>query len=377
MNRRVAAIIAALGLVLGVLLLVTARTTRGQGDLVFSYSSTDSGPGGVLALRRWLSSLGLETRSVQGQRFAVPEDVDLLFVLGPLELVRREDAELLRAWVGRGGTLVVASDRSLFDEPLFEAFGATVEDRGSAKIGGEISPALRRPVLKDLSTSTGRSLALREPYAVLVGDGERAIVATRRVGDGTVILSSAPDMFANGNLGAAQNDRLVLNVVGGLRRGAVVGFDEFHHGAHLEPDLFGLFFQTGPGRALLFAGAAAFLYLALRGRRFGSPVPIEERPARSSLDYVRSFAGLLRRSGADALAGERLARLYRRRLARALGLRPSSGREEVLAALARSDPRAADGAGVLLRALERGLRDNDLLAAVARAEALLEEVERR
>lgn len=379
MTRPIAAAIAALTAVLLVVLVLTSGTAPVSDALVFSYSSTDAGGGGTLALRRWLSSLGYQTKSIQGQRFAVPADVEVLFVLGPSpqEIVPESDARVLREWVSRGGTLVLGSDRTFVDEALFDVFGAELEDRGTGPIGGEISPALSRPILRDLSTNTARALRLGQPGMVLVGDGPRAIVARRRVGAGRAYLTSAPDMLVNANLASAQNDRLVLNLLADVRRGAVVGFDEYHHGVRLEPDALGLFTGTAAGRALLLAGGLVFLYVALRGRRFGSPLPIEERPARSSLEYIRSFAGLLRRSRATPLAGARLARRYRRRLARALGLRATSDTNEVLAALARVDPVRAVELGALLRRLEEARADNDLLAAAARAESELREIDRR
>ncbi len=377
MTRRSLATIVALSALLLVLLLTATRNAPASDSPVFSYASTDGAPGGVLALRRWLSALGYETKSVQAQRFAVPVDVAVLFVLGPTEFVPREDARELREWVSRGNTLVIGSDRSLVDEALYEVFGATLEERAPRPISGEISPALARPVLRDLSTSTSRALALRQPAAVVIGDGARTILAERQVGTGTVWLLSAPDMLVNANLGAAQNDRLVLNLLADARRGSVVGFDEYHHGVHLEPDAFGLFTGTAPGRAALLAGALVFLYAALRGRRFGAPLPLEERPARSSLDYIRSFAGLLRRSHAAPLAGERLARHYRRRLARSLGLRPTSDTAEVVSALERVDAQRAHGVAELFRRLDAPLAENDVLAAAARAESLLEEIDRR
>lgn len=377
MSRTVAAIVLASCALLAVVALLSARTAEQEGGLVYSYASSDAGPGGVLALRRWLAALGYRTESVQGQRFAVPPDVDLLFVLGPLEPVSAEEARSLRAWVDAGHTLVVASDRGLVDEQLFSAFGAALEDRGAGAIEGAISPALGTPVLRDLATATARALALREAAAVLVGDRERAILAERRIGSGTLYLASAPDFFANANLRAAQNDRLVLNLLAAVPLGAVVAFDEYHHGRHLEPDVTSLFLQTEPGRALVFVGLAVFAYVALRGRRFGSPLPIEERPARSALDYVRSFAALLRRSRATELAGERLARLARRRVAAVLGVRRSASDDEVVAALARADPPRAERLRQLLDAAESARSDRALLDLLGEMENLVGEVERR
>jgi hypothetical protein len=376
-SRRALAFIGIAIVALFAIVLVSVRPARSESDLIPTYSSTDAGPGGVLALRRWLAGVGFETRSLQGVRFEVPVDVDVTFAIGPFEAWSPEDAQVLYRWVEHGGVAIVASDRSIFDEALFAAFGVALEGRPAAPIGGEISPALDAPPFRDLSTGTARALRLDAAAAVLVGDAERAIVAERRIGSGRVYLSSAPDMLANKNIGAAQNDRLVLNMLQGARPGSVVAFDEFHHGAHTEPTLFGLFTETAPGRAFLFVGAAVFLYIALRGRRFGAALPLQERPPRSSLDYVRSFAGLLRRAGARELAGDRLGRVYRRRLARVGGVRATASDDEVAAALARSDPSRASLTRELLARLERPVSDNDLLATVERANRVVEEVERR
>lgn len=376
MSRRVLAFVVVLAVALFALLVVTWRPPSDQNALVFSYSSTDAGPGGTLALRRWVASLGYTTSTLQGSRFSVPSNVRVAFVIGPLEAVQPGDAETLAEWVSRGGTAIVASDRSVIDEALFTTFGVELTSRPPGAVGGEISPALARPPFRDLRTSTARALRLAEPAAVLVGDGDRALVVEKRVGRGRVILSSAPDMLANVNLGAAQNGSLVLNFLADAPAGSVVAFDEYHHGAHVEPDAMALFTETAPGHAFLFIGAAVFLYVALRGRRFGASLPLEERPARSSLDYIRSFAGLLRRSGARALAGERLARLYRRRFARAAGIRVTSDTPDVLAALRHADPREAAAVEEVLTRLEGPVNDNDLLVTVERAEAIAGEVER-
>lgn len=376
MTPRIGAIIGALLLVLLALLVITAPLAPQEHGFLKSYASTDAAPGGTLALRRWVERLGYPTRSVQGPRFAIPPPVQLLFVLGPLEPVSRDDAELLRDWAGAGHTLVVASDRAVTDAALFEALGARLVPRRPGPLEGTFSPVLARPALHDPQSQTGRALVLNAPGVVLLGDGENALLVARKVG-GTVLLSSAPDMLANGGLRAGQNDRLVLNLLAGLKAGQVVGFDEYHHGAHTDTSTPGLVLGTWPGRALLLAGLAVFVYIAMRGRRFGRALPVEERPARSSLDYIRSFAALLRRSRSGRLAGERLARSYRRRFARALGLTGAPSDDELAEAWDKIDAGRAERAREILAALGRPSPEGELLALVGRAEALAGEVERR
>src|SRR2546428_7393983 len=119
--------------------------------------------------------------------------------------------------------------------------------------------------------------------------------------------------------------------------GRAVAFDEYHHGAHPTSDVLVLLVRTWPGRALLFAGVAGFLSLLVSGRRLGPPIPLDPRPPRSSLDYVRGFAGLVRRSGHGEIARRRLQRDLRAGLALRLGLDPATPVEHGGAAISIAD----------------------------------------
>ena len=129
--------------------------------------------------------------------------------------------------------------------------------------------------------------------------------------------------------------------------------------------------STWPGRALVFACVAGFLYLVLSGRRLGPPVPLEVRPARSSLEYIRGFAGLVRRSGHGEIARRRLRRDLRGGLARGLGLDPAMPFDRVLATLGATDRERAAEARAVDDALGRRLREDQLLRTVAQIQRLV------
>jgi hypothetical protein len=128
---------------------------------------------------------------------------------------------------------------------------------------------------------------------------------------------------------------------------------------------------TWPGRALVFAAALTFLYLVLTGRRLGAPIPLDVRAARSSLEYVRGFAGLVRRSGRGEIARRRMRADLHRGLARGLGLDPATPFDRVLATVGMHDRTRAAEARALDDALGRPLRDEQLLRTVAQIEKLL------
>jgi len=100
-------------------------------------------------------------------------------------------------------------------------------------------------------------------------------------------------------------------------------------------------------------------------------VPLEVRAARSSLEYVRGFAGLVRRSGHGEIARRRLRRELRARLARRVGLDADMPFERIASALGANDPGAAARATALDGALARPLRESALIRTVREMDALL------
>ena len=128
---------------------------------------------------------------------------------------------------------------------------------------------------------------------------------------------------------------------------------------------------------MLAGGALVFLYLWWSGRRFGPPLPADPRPPRSSLEYVRGFAGLLRRSGRDEIARDRLRRDLRVGLAARYGLDRETPFERMLATVEADDPLVAAEARATDRALQNRLREAELLRTVAQVEGLSARRERR
>jgi hypothetical protein len=127
---------------------------------------------------------------------------------------------------------------------------------------------------------------------------------------------------------------------------------------------------------MFLAGASIFVYLWWSGRRFGAPLPADPRPPRSSLEYIRGFAGLLRRSGRDEIARERLRRDLRLGLATRYGQDPATPRDRILATVDADDPHVAAEARATDAALAGRLRENELLRTVARIERLIAKKER-
>jgi uncharacterized protein DUF4350 len=344
----------------------SALTADTSGGVTRSASVYDEGPGGTAALRRYLMAMGASTAMVQGDNFSVdPSQTAVLFVIGPTEAFTQLDAAAVRRFVSAGGTAVLATDAGILDRTLLDTF--------DVQVAGALGPGrysvsgveFANPPAHEISIDRGVTLSFGPGRIPLAASAGRPIIALAREGSGTFIVVGSVGPFLAGSLGDAENGRFVLALAAAaIARGRAVAFDEYHHGVHPTGDVLVLLVRTWPGRALLFAGVAGFLFLLVSGRRLGPSIPLDTRPPRSSLDYVRGFAGLVRRSGHGEIARRRLQRELRTGLASALGLDPATPFEQVLAEIATNERERAARAKSLDDALARPLSDVALLRTV-------------
>src|SRR5258705_8250015 len=281
----------------------------------------DEGPGGAAALRRYLAAMGASTTTVQGDRFAPDPSASVLFILGATEAMTPADADNIKKFVSGGGTAVLATELGLFERPLLDAFDIRLSGIASPGTHPLASVVFTDPPARSLSVDRVGSLSLGPKALAIATDGRTPIAAAVHEGRGTFYVVASLGPFIGAGLGQADNARISLAFArDAIASGGTVAFDEFHHGYHPSTDALVLLQSTWPGRALAFASVAGFLYLVLSGRRLGPAVPLDPRPARSSLEFIRGFAGLVRRSGRGEIARRRLRRDLRGGLARALGL---------------------------------------------------------
>jgi hypothetical protein len=365
--------IVAILLVIGALAFSVVNVRSSDLGVLRTGSVYDETPAGAATLRRYLSAAGARTTTIEGDRFAIDRQrVGVLFVLGASEIVTPQDTEAVKAFVRAGGTVVVATEVGLFERPLLEALDIRIVGLAAPGTHSLANVAFADPPARRVAVDRVGALAVGSTGLVLATDGRSPIVAMKREGRGTVYVVGSLMPFLASGLGQADNGRFVLGLAGDALRGAgEVAFDEYHHGFHPTTDVLVLLQRTWPGRALVFASIAGFLYLVLSGRRLGPPVPLDPRPARSSLEYIRGFAGLVRRSGHGEIARRRLRHDLRGGLARALGLDPGQDFERVLATLAATDRGRAAEARAVDDALGRRLREDQLLRTVAQIERLV------
>jgi hypothetical protein len=361
----VSAIVAIAALITIVLTSSTPATGPTRSGSVY-----DNGPGGAGALRRYLAAMGASTTSLEGDLFE-PTGASVVVILGASEAIGDRDIASLRGFVRSGGTLVVATELGIAERALLDSFGMRVSGIAAPGTHPLANAAFADPPARSLSVDRAVGLVVPASAEVLATDGRTPFLAAVREGSGVFIAAGSLWPFLNGGLGEADNARAVLALVKPALSGRVVAFDEFHHGVHPTSDVMVLVEETWPGRALVFVMVVSLLYLVFSGRRLGPPVPLEVRPSRSSLEYVRGFAGLVRRSGHGEIARRRLRADLQTGLARGLGLDPATPFDRVLSAIGARDRERAARARAIDDALARPLREDQLLRTVREIEQLL------
>ena len=328
-----------------------------------SGSVYDDGRGGASLFRRYLEDAGLRVELVQGDAFAPqPTAYGVLFLLGSTSGITDAERARFHDFVRAGGTLVVATDIAFNERALLADVGVARSGRGRLA-DAELpvrSIAFALPPVRAVAVDV--SIGLDAPSAIpLVGGpfDPFAVAATEGRGEVIVVGSLAP--FLNASIGAADNAHFGLALA--QSASGRVGFDEYHHGVRPQPDITALLVRTWLGRAFLGGIVVLFASLALSGRRLGPPVPLDPRPPLSSLQFIRAFARLARRSGHGEIAHRRLRADLHRALARQTGMDPAAPFERVVAAVAATSPGRAQQARALDAALASRLRDDALVRA--------------
>ena len=362
-------------LLVGTLLLVRPAT---QGLPALSVRSTE--PTGGRALMLWLETLGYRVHEMDTEPYAVDADVAALFVLEPITPFERDAVDNVAAWVEGGGRLVLVA--STGPRRLLDRFGLAARFAGDhQREAVAVQPLLLRPPVERARVDAWDSLQGRDGLAPWLAAGDHVYLGSRPYGRGTVTVLTAPYPLSNEGLAAPDNAALALNLIAGLPPGARIAFDEYHHGfvRGSTRSLWRLLLDHYWGWALVYAVSLGYLYLWLRGRRFGRPLLPRVAPRRSVGEYVASLAALYRRAGQRAYVADRLADQLKRDLATALGVSPRLPDDEFAQVVAerRGAPPAPLAAVLARLRAGRNLREGDLLATAREADALKTQLLRR
>lgn len=370
-------LLAALILLLVILTALSVRPPTG-GLPPLSVQSSEPGGGRVLAL--WLEALGYRVDELDTEPYAVDPGVGALFVLAPQTPFDEAAVDAVAAWVEGGGRLVLVTVGG--QRALLERFGLRVRFAGDRLAEATTAqPLLGQPPVERIRVDTWDFVEGQDGLAPWLVAGDRVVLGSRPYGQGQVIVLTALRPLSNEGLAEPESAALALNLVGRIPPGARVAFDEYHHGfvRGSTRGLWQLLLANYWGWAVIYAVALSYLYLWLRGRRFGPPLGATTAARRSVSEYVASLGALYRRAGQRGYVADRLADQLKRDLATGLGLNarlPDEAFAQAVADRRATTPAALADAFARLRAGGR-LAERDLLALVRETDALRARLLRR
>jgi hypothetical protein len=342
------AVLAALALVVTAFLSTSGRD-EDRAKTLDVYSAFSPSPAGLKGLYLLLKESGYETRRILDAPGGSDwNEVDALFLFEspkPWTSVEHARAE---GWVEGGGTLITSPGA------MMTQFSAGTRPLESTILYEPDPPRGCRPDDKEwtvcpdgsraLALSRGvRTLTLGqfgEPYEEKIQGlhclshlpkGEEAayevalygscmpLLSIRPVESGRVVVVHHPALFTNRNLPAADNVKIVLNLLDLLHRtypsekGPVVGFEEYRRLIRSEER--SLWDVLGPGARLAFYQFLFVFFIAalVFGRRFAPPLSPRDRRIRSSLMQTETLAAIMDKTRSYGLALKLIHRHAQRR----------------------------------------------------------------
>jgi hypothetical protein len=313
---------------------------------------------GAMTLRLWLEQMGYQTKVLTASRVN-PAGCDVLFVLEPYYPYTAEDAQLVAQWVADGHTLIVANGAHSLTTPpdappaansLLTPYGMTLTNwPPDSPPLIQTGPALSNPpfdIIKTSGTISAVATSRTDAAVHLVSSSGKPVVMSIFHGSGTVWVMGTVYPFTNEGLTAESDARFILNLLAPVPDGATIGFEEGLRlpatGQQTPSSSGGLIewvLTSRAGRSILAALALVMVFLLLRGRRFGQPIPLaQEHLRREPVEFIAAMANLMRRSGQRTEA----LRHYRAELQRVLAHRyavdPHTPAAELVRVVAQTDP---------------------------------------
>lgn len=296
---------------------------------------------GAMALSLWLEALGYDVRQMVSDPLQL-DGIDVFFVLNPVIDYTPGEIEYLAEWVRRGNTLIAAGAPDILN-PLLDPYHLWLsylpDDTTTHAL---TSPTLLNPPVSTVQTEAIYTVNISQrPDAVVhLAEAADPVLVSLQEGAGTLWAAGGLRPFSNRGLSDPQSARLLVNLLAALPPGAVIAFDEAKHGFAEQPQsIFAWLVSTAPGWGIVSGFVLTMTFLALRGRRFGQPVPLpENRLRRESVEYIEALANLYRRSGQRADILHHYRDQFRRRLSERYTVDPRLSDGELVRAVVFRDP---------------------------------------
>lgn len=260
-------------------------------------NSCDS-PGYGTVLYQILNKLKFRVTEISAAYPARLDRCEALFLQALDKAPTEKEVRDIQDFVSTGGTLIVAGENEALSG-LFSAFGLELQELTARLEYSERIP--EKPLFPEHPVDevrTGTDFVIEtigREVAVLYGRGDDATIVTLSPGVGRAYFIASDYLFSRSGLRHGGNAAFLYNLMSTLPRNARIGLaDRRYYTLETKPpDPFVAFvFRTPGGLGAIYICLTFFLFLVLRGRRFGKPLDAEEKNRRLSAEYVHAMTAL-------------------------------------------------------------------------------------
>ena len=235
-----------------------------------------------------------------------------------------------------------------------------------------IEPIFPNRPVNEIYSSTDYAIQSSErDIAPLYGQDEDYSIVTFGEGEGRAFFISCPDIFYRNGLRDNRNATFLYNLMTTFPHRARVGLAEDYYyavGSASEANpLMYLLFNTAGGLGVVYSGVIVFLFLILRGRRFGKPLAVGETHRRVSSEYVHAMTALYQKGDTRREILRQIRDTFRSDLAARWHINPNLESTNFVEEIARRKPIDTDELLRLLTELEpRGTISEARLLSLAK-----------
>ncbi len=204
----------------------------------------------------------------------------------------------IQNFVNDGGTLIVAGEDQVLHQ-LYAAFGLELRElTGKLEYSIRIPEAPLFPELPvdEIRPRTDSAIEpLEREVAELYGRENDVVAVTLSYGDGRAFFIASDDLFYRYWLLDSGNAKFLYNLMSTLPHKARIGLAvrRYYTVETKPPNPFAaLLFRTPGGLAAMYICLTLFVFLTLRGRRFGKPLEAQEKNRRLNSEYVHAMTAL-------------------------------------------------------------------------------------
>ena len=223
---------------------------------------------------------------------------DVLFIYDLYEPLLESEIDAVNNFVVDGGILIACGGKYEAIEGILTSYNLKLRMtqnmlRNSRRY--QDNPFFVNPV-DEISVETDYVVSTEnQVVAVLYGSDNAATVLSFRHGEGRVYLTTSSYLFSWSGMNHASNATFFYNLMSTLPNRARIGLAQsmYFSDESKPPNAFvELVFKTPGGLAAVYVCLILYIFLTLRGRRFGRPMDIVESHRRMSTEYIHAMTTL-------------------------------------------------------------------------------------